>query len=101
MDCRLTARVSSGGCMLNKSVPILGMSKSPNRALAGTSRGGCMFLEMTVSKTFMAPMANNGQAINQVMNKAMETIYKDARNEAEALAVLKLANAEVARVVKQ
>ncbi len=75
-----------------------------NRALAAQNAKGAKssaFLEMTTAKTFMAPMANNGQAVNEVMNKAFESIYKNHLAQADIQAVLKTANAEATRLVKQ
>jgi multiple sugar transport system substrate-binding protein len=80
------------------------INKLVNRALAAQNAKGSKssaFLEMTTAKTFMAPMANNGQAVNEVMNKAFESIYKNNLGQADIQATLKTANAEAIRLVKQ
>ncbi len=79
------------------------INKLVNRALTAQNAKGSKssaFLEMTTAKTFMAPMANNGQAVNDIMNKAFEAIYKNNLAKADIQVVLQAANAEATRLVK-
>lgn len=56
------------------------------------------FLEMAKSKTFLAPIADNGSQINEVMTSAMQTVMM---GKAEAGPALKEAGAKVNIVVKE
>lgn len=73
----------------------------PEKAIAAQKAKGVdssAFLEMTKGKTFLAPIADNGSQVNDIMDNAMQAIL---RGKGEAAAVLKDAGAKVNVVVKQ
>ncbi len=68
------------------------INKVVTRALAAQYAKGAKvsaFLEMSMAKTFMAPIANNASTVNDIMNKAFDTLLK---TNSDALTVLKEAN---------
>jgi multiple sugar transport system substrate-binding protein len=56
------------------------------------------FLTMAKSKTFLAPIADNGSEIDEVMKAAMESVLL---SKAPAAAALKDANAKVNELAKR
>jgi multiple sugar transport system substrate-binding protein len=77
------------------------INKVVTRALAAQYAKGARasaFLEMSMAKTFMAPIANNGYAVNDIMNKAFDTILK---GKGDAQTILKEANEQAILAAKK
>jgi multiple sugar transport system substrate-binding protein len=71
------------------------------RALAAQYARGAKsnaFLEMSMAKTFMAPIAQNGPAVDQIMNTAFNSILN---SKGTALSILKIANEEAMAAAKK
>jgi multiple sugar transport system substrate-binding protein len=77
------------------------INKVVTRALAAQYAKGARasaFLEMSMAKTFMAPIANNGYAVDTIMNTAFDTILK---GKGDAMTVLKEANQQAILAAKK
>jgi multiple sugar transport system substrate-binding protein len=77
------------------------INKVVTRALAAQYAKGARasaFLEMSMAKTFMAPIANNGYVVDTIMNTAFDTIL---RGKGEAQIILKEANQQAILAAKK
>ncbi len=77
---------------------IKGLAEKAIEVQKGKGVNTASFLDMAKSKTFLAPIAENGSQVNQVMQTAMQTILM---GKAEAAATLKDAGAQANILVKQ
>ena len=71
---------------------VKGMAEKAIDVQKGKGVNSGAFLEMAKSKTFLAPIADNGSQIEEIMKSALQNILM---NQADAASTLKDANAKV------